>query len=636
MHRLFSAVGLSALLAPVLAAPFMSNDQVGQERDIRVVRSIDDRRFGHVNVELPRGSPDANAETLGFQIEILNSETACGFGNVTVAGTVLPQTVAGDVSTGKGSVPTTTKSIVLGSWEFHCIRVSGVPDAQLMKFAIESVDGRAIENTGFSLLYRQSGLTEILTVETDLSVPDEVVANPNRETLQRFHEAHEEHDAERAELGCLWSQLREIKYLIRQKERLLAQREFRQAKIDITDCDSLRCFARAMAQQAKHAAYMVYGKINGDAQDFDDSRQHRNGPFGKHHGSECGNHTPRGHGPPHRGQRPHFPPPLPPHHGENGFSEFDGPSHHRSHGEGLQHGPERSSSRPPPPPPHPAEHGGPEFDHGPPPPHPPHHMEPDHEEHGPPPPRPPPRHDSQHRGPRLASALFSPGPPDPHHHSPTGSGYRALQIITLTTLGLLCAFLLAALHRRLSAQPQHRSSRREERRRRRARRREAHKNIITRLLARMSLRDENASEAGDDVKDDEEKRQPHPLPLSDAEEATRSPMPSALPTAPQPWIPHPVPISIPISGAGSRPPVAESDPSPPVSDRFMEEALPAYYADDTDVDDAASDEYECGCLVADGMRYLPGTGTQYAPSVSSVGVGSTGSVSGVWGPDVKN
>ncbi|KAI9054927.1 hypothetical protein LZ554_002070 [Drepanopeziza brunnea f. sp. 'monogermtubi'] len=275
MHRLFSAVGLSALLAPVLAAPFMSDDQVHEERNIRIVKSIiDDRRFGHINVELPRRSPESDVETLGFRIEVLNSSAACGFGNVTVAGTVLPQSVAGDVSTGKGSVSTTTESIVLGSWDFHCIRVSGVPDAQLMKFAIGSVDGKAIENSGFSLLFRQSGLTEILTVETDLSVPDEVVANPNRETPQRSHEAQEEHDAERAELGYLWSQLREIKYLIRRKERLLAQRRLRQAKVDIKDCGSLRCVAKAMAQQAKHAAHMVYGKIDGDDQDFDDFRHH--------------------------------------------------------------------------------------------------------------------------------------------------------------------------------------------------------------------------------------------------------------------------------------------------------------------------------------------------------------------------
>jgi hypothetical protein len=91
---------------------------------------------------------------LAFRLQLLNSEAACGYGNVTVEGQELPQTLNGDVSTGSGTFAINQKSIV-ASWSFNCIKINGVPDSQFMKFIVDFIDGKAVQNVGFSVLFRQ-------------------------------------------------------------------------------------------------------------------------------------------------------------------------------------------------------------------------------------------------------------------------------------------------------------------------------------------------------------------------------------------------------------------------------------------------------------------------------------------------
>ncbi|KAG9241427.1 hypothetical protein BJ878DRAFT_229133 [Calycina marina] len=605
MRGLFNALALLKVF--VSAAPFVPDDQVDQEWDRRGVTTLTEARaLAHIEVDVPSKSPDVVPTTLGFRIEVLNSETTCGFGNVTIDGIVLPQTGDGDVSTGKGSVSTNTKGVVVGSWNFHCIRVNGIPDAQLLKFTVNYVDGRAMEDSGFSMLFRQSGMPEIMTIEADLSISDEIIANPNPKGLKPDHgNSHKYHGAIKdvfAELDYLWSQLEEIRYLFHQKERSIALYANRRYETDIKDCDSLKCVVKAMAHQAKHAAFGIYGKISGDDEEPRHGRHHPDESFERFRGHKGGNHGNHTHPLP-PWKRPHsrplpicrYPPPPPYGHQR--------PSHH---------GP----PAPPPPPPHHAPDMPPPEFAGPPP-H--HHMPPPPPHHG-----SPTGHDDDHEGPPPPSALYEPGPPPPgsppHHCRPSHNVGRALQIIMFTSIGFLFAFLLAALHRRVCT-PSPRADRHERRRLRPERKRAAHKHIITILLARMAGNDS-------DDEDNDEKREALLEDAEDGVSATTSEDISQLRNAADavgdmvelvavntegrtqaPPMPTPAPVSQPMS-------IPVSSTMPLMQD--FEEQLPAYEDDEgTEMDSIISDGYRPGML--------------YTPSQSS-----DGSLSDILGPDTKS
>ncbi|KAH7313157.1 hypothetical protein BKA65DRAFT_154296 [Rhexocercosporidium sp. MPI-PUGE-AT-0058] len=663
MRSLFNALALLPAVAIVSAVPFVPDDQVDQEWDRRALATpiTENSPFANIDLDIKSTSPDVDSTTLRFRVDVLNSETPCGFGNVTIDGTVLPQTVDGDVSTGKGSVSSNTKGVVVGSWSFHCITVNGIPDAQLLKFTVDFVDGKAMEDAGFSMLFRQSGLTEIMNIETDLSIPDEVVANPNPMAFRPDygtlnHRPGIENDM--AELDYLWSQLREIKYLIHQKERSI-QADLHRA-IDIKDCDSVKCVVQAMAHRAKHAAFDLYDKISGDDEEGRYRHHRPKGSFREFRGRKGGNHTHQGNhthhlppwkrphsrplpicrypSPPPRGNnRPnnHGPPPPPPprfdgppphHHMPHPPPEFDEPPHHgASHRDGPDfdqlphHGhddrPEFDGHFP--------HHGPPDFYHSPPPP------PPDFDSPTPPPPPSPP-HD--HEGPPPAEAFppHRPPPPGPHRHPNRHVG-RALQVIKFTTVGFLFAFLLTALHRRVCA-PNRRADRHERRRRRRALRRAVHKHKITRLLARMA----GSGSDSNDEEEFEEKFERHRL-LMDAEDGMSVTMSEDLeqlrnaaevvgeivaveqqqqhqPFLPTRTTPAPSPALVPAPEQVNVPVALDVvSPMPP-----FEEELPAY--DDTDGSDLSS-------VVSDGYR----PGTLYTPSQSP-----SGSLSDILGPDRKS
>ncbi|CAL3965248.1 unnamed protein product [Diplocarpon coronariae] len=279
MRGLWS-VGLTALLAPVFAAPLVPDDIADQEWDQSKAESSTDRVSAHVAVELRGESPGAEKTTVGFQLEVRQSEEACGLGNVRIGGLELPQTLRDDVSTGAGSVWTTTERVVVGAWAFQCIMVNGIPDAQFMKLVIESVDGQAVEGTGFSVLFRQAGLAEIVRIETDLSVSDEVVANPDPRTLQLDEAAdRRETEADLADLRSLWGQLREIKQRIREKEHVLDHRRCGQSEADSPGCDGLACLLRDLAHRAQHAVHSVY-RTSRKGYGMHGSRRRPIGPWG--------------------------------------------------------------------------------------------------------------------------------------------------------------------------------------------------------------------------------------------------------------------------------------------------------------------------------------------------------------------
>src|SRR5208282_3633481 len=116
----------------------------------------EDHSVALIYLEVPsdsRSPDDWASQSLGLRLDVLPSEEACGYANITLDGQVLPQVLDGDALTGKGSISTDDKSVIVASWSFHCIKVNEQPDAQFMEFIVDFVDGKAMENVGFSTLF---------------------------------------------------------------------------------------------------------------------------------------------------------------------------------------------------------------------------------------------------------------------------------------------------------------------------------------------------------------------------------------------------------------------------------------------------------------------------------------------------
>lgn len=398
--------------------------------------------MGFVRLDLGRDSSSADVSPLDLRVDILHSTEACGFGNVLIDGQPLSQTFDSEtsISSGKGSISTSTNKIVVGSWSFDCIVIDGKPRGQLMKFMIDFVDGKTIENSGFSVLFRQTEETEIMNIETISSEEDQIIEHHSSSDRQHHNgkgsdEEHKHHMSEGpkgehkhamgngpegehqhhmghkefnihkelAELRYMKAQMKELKYLIHRKKHHISKHAREHHNLDdrIRDCDSLLCVAGVISEKARK----FYGRIAGDEFDeesFHHSREPHSKKDKKHgkgfHGKP-GNHTSGNHTSPHvpHGKNNHTGPHFPPHrHHVLPICHYPPPFDFHPHGPHHDgpHGPPRGPPHGPPhgPPPH--EFGPHGFEHG------RHHeMRPfhdDEEEHGPWEGRP--RHHDGHHG----------------------------------------------------------------------------------------------------------------------------------------------------------------------------------------------------------------------------------------------
>lgn len=649
--------------------------------------------YTQINVDIPDDSrsPDEweNAP-LAFRLQILKSESACGYGNVTLDGQELSQTLNGDISEGSSTFVINRKTLV-ASWSFHCVKVNGVADSQFMKFVIDLVDGKPLQDVCFSMLFRQSGSMEIMNIEKDLTIPDEIAANPKPEALQPIDQDVDlplysiEDDI--AELHWMQAQLRELEYLIFEKEQAIRQHASHHFQEDIEECDSLKCIVKTVAEKARHAAHHLYGKIRGDFEEHDeeydefDHPHFKKPPFKKPHFPKPPFHGGKNHtwGPPkgnhtHPG-KPHFPHhplpicryPPPPHHGKPPHGHPPGPPPASVHRPNFHHGPDMDEPHPPP---HHIEghHSRPEFDgphhdeghrpnfgkphdeeghHTPPPPDfeeghhrppPPHFDGPHHGEghHGPPPPDfdGPPHDGDDHRPPPPPPEFQQEhmGPPGdrPHGHPPPFDGPHGPRRNGIGKAFQIIKFTAIGFLFAILIIALHRRNctpkRRADRQARKERRRAYRRAVHKRAITRLLARlSGNDSDSEDD---DEEKRQAL---LSDAEDGMSTTMTediTQLRNAAEL-------VGDMVTAEGSRSQaVAE-----PISIPATTEARPLIQGFETlsQVGDGEelpayedNDGSEASSFVADGFRYTPGS-SDYSPSHSPAG-----SVSDILGPDTKS
>ncbi|ESZ90490.1 hypothetical protein SBOR_9120 [Sclerotinia borealis F-4128] len=386
MHSLLKVILFAPAIVSAFVLPLFSESVQDGDAKYKLINigTTDAYTKGFVRLDIGHGSPSADISPLDLRLDILHSTEACGFGNVTIDGQALSQTFDPEtlVSSGKGSVSTSTNKIVVGSWYFDCIFIDGKPHGQLMKFMVDFVDGKSIENTGFSVLFRQTEETEIMNIETISSQEDEVIEHhspqgqsPDRQHhnsqhsegehkyymgkgLDGEHHHHMGHKdfnihKEMAEFRYMKAQLKELKYLIHEKRRYITKHAQEDNNRDngIKDCDSLRCIAVIISEKARKFC----GKIAGDR--FDEESFHRSlekqsrkgEKFGKGLDEKPGNHIsgnntcPDGPDGKDNHTGPHFPPPhrhhiLPVCHYPPPF-DFYPHAPHRDGPHGPSHGP---------------------------------------------------------------------------------------------------------------------------------------------------------------------------------------------------------------------------------------------------------------------------------------------------------
>ncbi|TGO47368.1 hypothetical protein BCON_0281g00130 [Botryotinia convoluta] len=395
------------LLAPAIVSAFVLPPTSEQDVDIEFEKNDVDTTeaytMGFVRLDLGHDSSSADVSPLDLRVDILHSTEACGFGNALIDGQPLSQTFDSEtsISSGKGSISTTTNKIVVGSWSFDCIIIDGKPRGQLMKFMVDFVDGKAIENLGFSVLFRQTEETEIMNIETISSEEDQVIEhysssdkqhhngkgpegehkhhmdkgskeehghhmNNGPEGERKHHMGHKEFNIhkELAELRYMKAQMKELKYLIHKKKHHISKHAQEHHNLDdrIRDCDSLRCVAGVISEKARK----FYGRIAGD--EFDEESFHhsreshskKDKKHGKGFHRKPGNHTSGNHTSSHvpHGKNNHTGPHIPHRHHTLPICHYPPPFDFHPHGPHHDgpHGPPHG------PPPH--EFGPHGFEHG--------------------------------------------------------------------------------------------------------------------------------------------------------------------------------------------------------------------------------------------------------------------------------
>ncbi|KAJ4390604.1 hypothetical protein N0V93_004200 [Gnomoniopsis smithogilvyi] len=318
-----------------------------------------------ITLHLPESDDDTTSGDLVLRFDINEATEACGSGNVLISGQALSEE-------GSGSLVIENDRLIDAAWNLTCVTWNDVPQEQLLSLNVDFVDGRPVEDVGFTVRFQQVAPVWISDVEGAASMTRLHSLN---QTKPDCHDDEElDIDAELAELDYLRWQMHELRHEIFARERRLAEAagwEHPHGRpMMVEDCDNLRCVARALFHKVKGAALSFYtgdqfpghhgpgphgpgphgkGPKGPGAKHHGDHRHHNQSPgefsFGQH--EHHGNHTKNGTHPhpPQHGHPPPFcrcapPPPFPPHGGPPHGGPHGGPPGdfpHPHHGSEMGH-----------------------------------------------------------------------------------------------------------------------------------------------------------------------------------------------------------------------------------------------------------------------------------------------------------
>ncbi|KAI0974512.1 hypothetical protein F4678DRAFT_379367 [Xylaria arbuscula] len=234
----------TVLLAPVLRLALAAAVPTGVSHTIIPSGAV-------VTLELDRSSNSGPLQHTALDLEVFESTTPCGQGNITLNGELLDQDNFGH---GSGSLTTNSGSILGASWKFTCVHLGRDSQAQLLSVHIVSIDGYDVDDFAFSVQFQQTAPVAIswvdgATVRSDLSPTLDPSSNPNPSL---------EHEL--ADLEMLQEQLLALEHSIALKVAHISNtfNLDQPGKPRLADCESLKCFFGTIYDRMKAMASKVY------------------------------------------------------------------------------------------------------------------------------------------------------------------------------------------------------------------------------------------------------------------------------------------------------------------------------------------------------------------------------------------
>lgn len=190
-------------------------------------------------------------------MRVFESGAPCGYGNVTINGEPLAQD---DLGVGSGSIITNGGSVLVAGWKFTCVDPEGDSAAQLLSVHIVSADGKDVDDTGFSVQFRQTAPVSISFIDGTESRVKSLLAhlsNTSRPDL----------DVELAELEMLKKQLLALERSITLKITHISDSfnlERPEELIQAADCRGLKCFFNKLYGRIRAMTGKLYHGGPGD------------------------------------------------------------------------------------------------------------------------------------------------------------------------------------------------------------------------------------------------------------------------------------------------------------------------------------------------------------------------------------
>ncbi|KAI0191610.1 hypothetical protein F4808DRAFT_383803 [Astrocystis sublimbata] len=196
-----------------------------------------------------------------LDLHVLESDIACGYGNVTLNGEPLAQDHSG---LGSGHILVDDGTVLAADWMFDCVYLEQDPQAQVLSVRINSVDGQEVDGVAFSTEFQQTAPVSISYIDV-ATAKLEAPSSSGPSDTKRPNLEHE-----LAELEKLKEQLLALESSIASKITHISDTfnlDNPKELLQVADCEDLSCIFNTAYDRVKALADKLYrgGKIEGSA-----------------------------------------------------------------------------------------------------------------------------------------------------------------------------------------------------------------------------------------------------------------------------------------------------------------------------------------------------------------------------------
>lgn len=194
-----------------------------------------------------------------LRVDILESDAACGYGNITLDGQTLYQDETGF---GSGSLTTEHGNLIIADWKFTCAELDDKHQEQQFKFDVIYIDENKVRDVGFIVQFRQVAPVAITSIDGAEYVVKELGSDSERGDI-KGPSTSSGLDDELALLDMMRSQVIQLENAIAKKEKHISEtfdlrNHLEEDRSHLTHCDSLRCVVKSVLNNVKSMTHRVY------------------------------------------------------------------------------------------------------------------------------------------------------------------------------------------------------------------------------------------------------------------------------------------------------------------------------------------------------------------------------------------